>query len=491
MRGRKQRVFSIGRVAVIVLLSLTLVAEQVPARELRGAEEDVENRRLMSMPAWLNALFLHVSSIIGAVPTPILEKQHDTSEEENYDYQSASAEETKYKGGSKSSKGKGKKSKSKSSSRSSSKKSKQSKSSASSSSSSKPAPLPVHTPTPAPQLAPSATTEAPSGRMKEFETNSPRPTSRPNQAPSVTFAPFDTLAPSLTPMEGVTFAPFSTPAPTSAPITVGQPSTSTPVVSTIAPVMGVPDSLAPVTASTAAPTSTTAPVPQFQTVNIQPYYIAYAASAAQREPTEEEYQQMANLTTLYFEEVLGTMYSNAEPDFGVVSFTKFDSVVSSIDSTQYNAGIPEEKYNLYISFETEVVFSTESTIIPEASELFDIMQEAISPTYIVNYVWQLPESPFISTQEVLMEAVQVLEIVTASDTDFGTGGIGGDGTDDAFGVGSISGRTSTQHHDNLTFGQGLALDRDFSNSTLRERFILPGSIIKNTIFRQDDNGSTR
>ena len=233
---------------------------------------------------------------------------------------------------------------------------------------------------------------------------------------------------------------------------------------------------------------------------------------------------MNDLTIQYFEEVFGNLYNSSDPEFGGVSLTVFNSVESEIDDTQYNAGIPEEKYNIYMSFNTDIIFSTLSTVIPTVDELFDIMVEAINPTYIVNYVWQAPETPFISTQEVLMEAVQVLEIVESPDdaTTFGIGDIEDDTsyktehpvqvleiietTSDAatFGQGDVpgkeelqaeneagalgqsaTGRTSTLS-DLSSFGQGSATDRDFLSPS---RFILPGSIIKDTIFRPEDNGT--
>ena len=233
---------------------------------------------------------------------------------------------------------------------------------------------------------------------------------------------------------------------------------------------------------------------------------------------------MNDLTIQYFEEVFGLLYNSSNPGADVVSSTEFNSVGSEIDDTQYNAGIPEQKYNIYMSFNTEVIFSTLSTVIPTADELFDIMVDAINPTYIVNYVWQAAETPFISTQEVLMEAVQILEIAETPDdaTTFGVGDIDDDTSEtteepvqvleiiettsdaETFGQGDIPGKEELQAesdagalgqdvtgrastlYDVSSFGQGSATDRDFLSSS---RFILPGSIIKDTIFRQEDNGT--
>jgi len=326
-----------------------------------------------------------------------------------------------------------------------------------SSKSSKGALATVPPPTPAPQVAPS-TPEPTNSQPREPESETPivQPTLAP-LAPAVqpTLTPVvqptsPVIQPTLAPIPSPNLSFVPTPFPTSTPVQQ-QPETVTP--------------------ATPAPTTS---APLLRRVAIPPYFIAYAAPLADREPTADEYLLIGQLTTLYFEEVLGAMYNNADPDFGVISSTTFDSVESVINETRYNAGIPEEKFNLYISFETDVVFSNDSSIIPNATELYDIMAEAINPTYIVNYVWQAPESPFISTQEVLMNVTgaPVNRVGALDESPLGPG------------AGSF-GRGHAEQH---SFGSGIAIDRGPSNSPLREHFVLPySSVITTRIFREDKN----
>ena len=496
--------------------------------EFRTGTNVASGRRLGNFHDWINEILQFVASVLGNIPTPnlrggIAEAEYNSTVEGDLDSESEAigrASHNSYAGSS--SKGKAKDGHKKTKSQKASSKKKGKIKGSSSSSAIKPVPAPA----PAPTIPITSPTLAPQSSPPEGSFDTPTVTPRdpesgfPNSVPLVTFAPFTTVAPSTVPahVPVFTFAPFSTLAPatasskpnsTVAPIDASSNSTTSPNVaefptSSPAPFSGAPASL-------------------LQSVAIPTYYIVYAASAADREPTEDEYLQMNNLTIQYFDDVFSNLYGAGQPDFGSASETMFDSVSSDIDSTQYNAGIPEPKYNIYISFTTEIKFATESSVIPTAEELFDIMVEAINPTYIVNYVWQAPETPFISTQDVLMQAVEVLGTVDATG-DASTFGIGDiddaifQGSDEpvqvleivespsdaeTFGQGDIpeederagggtsgqgvAGRTSAQY-DVSSFGQGSATDRDFSSASLRERFILPGSTLKDTIFREDDNG---
>lgn len=174
---------------------------------------------------------------------------------------------------------------------------------------------------------------------------------------------------------------------------------------------------------------------------MQPYYIAFAAPLATREPTDDEYLLISQLTTLYFEEIFAAIYSNSSS----VTFVRVDTL---LDAVQYEAGIPDPAFNLYMAFDTAVIFSADS-VAPNATELFDIMQEAIGTSYIVNYVWQAPEtSPFISTQDAVLNPL-TMDIVPAD---------------------------------------GEAVVLPYAYTLLNGRFELPESKISTGIFRQEDNG---
>ena len=423
----------------------------------------------MNLPDWLEKLIVYVSSSVK----PDL----SSSGEDEYEYDSVSSSPPSTRIGdivdtvnsySANGKGQGKGgggSKRSSKGSSSSKKKGKGMSKSKSSKSSKGELATVPPSTPAPQVAPSTPEPTNSQPREPDESETPivQPTLAP-LAPAVqpTLTPVvqptsPVIPPTLAPNPSPNLSVFPTPSPTSSPVQQ-QPETVTP--------------------ATPAPT-TPAPPSLLRRVAIPPYFIAYAAPLADREPTVDEYLLVGQLTTLYFEEILGAMYNNADPDFGVISSTTFDSVESVINETRYNAGIPEEQFNLYISFETDIVFSNDSSIIPNAMELYDIMVEAINPTYIVNYVWQAPESPFISTQEVLMNVTgtPVNRVGELDESPLGPGA-------GSFGQGHAGDAEQAQH----SFGSGTAIDRGFSESPLREHFVLPySSVITTKIFREDKN----
>jgi hypothetical protein len=226
-----------------------------------------------------------------------------------------------------------------------------------------------------------------------------------SSAPTAAPAPGATSAPTAAPAPGATSAPTAAPvvgatsAPTAAPV-VG--STSAP---TAAPATGA--TAAPAAGATAAPTSeivggaTSAPVvPGTQVVRVLNYYLAYV-SPSTTEPTEEEYQQMLDLTTEYFTMYFEEAYADdADVDFISVTvglkFTEFD-----------DPGFPPEigvRYNIYMDYSFSDWVFTEASTPPTDTEIFSIMRNSIDNTYILEWVRSLTGTPFAGVTEVIFAA---------------------------------------------------------------------------------------
>lgn len=85
---------------------------------------------------------------------------------------------------------------------------------------------------------------------------------------------------------------------------------------------------------------------------------------------------------------------------------EFLGTESEIDLTLFGseAGIPQERYNIYMDFSfTEFIWS-EDSIPPLNSELFDIMRTSISTDFILQQVRTFTGSPFETTNEAFFAA---------------------------------------------------------------------------------------
>jgi hypothetical protein len=252
----------------------------------------------------------------------------------------------------------------------------------------------------------------PNGNHQEEETTSPsttsvKPPSGPVPSANITFAPFNSLAP--TPAPQVTFTPFDTLAPTRAPqaqkITfapVPPPANNNMSVSAPAASPETPASvpIGPVSLPVQGPSSE-------RKVQVPSYYIAFSASMADREPTDDEYALIAQLTTTYFEQIFAAQYK-VDP----ILFERVDTILVE-DQYLAISTTPDLPYNIYMTFNTSVVFapssSASATSLPSGPELLDIMDGAIGASYIVNYVWQATETPFISTNDVSLNSVPLVK----------------------------------------------------------------------------------
>jgi hypothetical protein len=70
--------------------------------------------------------------------------------------------------------------------------------------------------------------------------------------------------------------------------------------------------------------------------------------------------------------------------------------------TLYNAGIPDGRFNIYVEFEADFLFTPESEP-PGAKALFAIMEGLLTEEYITDYLRTLTGTPYESTSDVFLD----------------------------------------------------------------------------------------
>jgi len=170
-----------------------------------------------------------------------------------------------------------------------------------------------------------------------------------------------------------------------------------------------------------------------QCVDVSPYYISFVAPLADRKPNETEAIIMANLVSDFFTKELSRAFS--DESLGI----RFDTMETVPFETRFDAGIPDDRFNLYIDLDSRAIFETDSENLPTPEELFAILEESMGPSFIVNIVWQAPNTIWISAYEAVLgasERTEVLEIIpTGGKHSFGSGT--SSIPDELFGVGNV------------------------------------------------------
>lgn len=216
------------------------------------------------------------------------------------------------------------------------------------------------------------------------------PTDEPTAAPNVD----PTAAPTISPTVAPTVAP--TEAPTSAPVVA--PTVTPTVTPTIAPQVIASESptIFPSSVPSAAPIVT-------RFVRVEDYYISFVAPGSTAEPTEEEYSEMLNRTTNYFQEQFTAFFAN-NPD------TTFISIDSASDFNLYGAeaGIPRPEFNIYMNFNVTELEFAEGSVIPPAIDIFTIMKDSMTVAFITDVVRTFTPSQFDSTNEVFFAATELV-----------------------------------------------------------------------------------
>jgi hypothetical protein len=286
-----------------------------------------------------------------------------------------------------------------------------------------------------------------------------------------TLVPTATSGPTLAPDRDDANSTEPTMAPVGANSTMAPSSNATAATSsnatTAAPSSAPGNTIVPTTApantTSLKPTLLQAPDDGIRRVALPRTYIAFSVVEWERPPTPQETVFVVQLTTLYFEEVFTGLYADAD--------SSLERVEMELVTSLYEEGIPEERYNIYLEFNTSVVFRivNDTTVqLPQASDLFNQTVEAIlDTTYVYDYLWQVDrESPYFRTQEVVAAAAVELPGRAASD-------VRGPAAKNK----SVSGMAMTDPN--------IAVSGSVQN--LEDRFILPGSKLPNGLFRLHDD----
>ena len=145
---------------------------------------------------------------------------------------------------------------------------------------------------------------------------------------------------------------------------------------------------------------------------------------------------MADLVTDFFSKELERTFSDA---------THFDSMITVPFETRFEAGIPDDRFNLYIDLDATAIFETDSQVVPTPEELYAILEDAMGPSFIVNIVWQAPNTIWISAYESILgpsddfRQPEQLDIVPAQG---GKNNVAvATPTNNIFGIGSARGRS--------------------------------------------------
>lgn len=136
-----------------------------------------------------------------------------------------------------------------------------------------------------------------------------------------------------------------------------------------------------------------------------PFFLAFNAPSADREPDNDEYSKLLSQTAPYFETRIRDILTMDFPGVGYGAAGDM-TIGSSVDSKRYEAGIPEERFNIYLEFESGF-FGSCSTASLSKSQLFEILQRVDLIDYIVSVTKSasLVSTPFESTTEVVLGAV--------------------------------------------------------------------------------------
>jgi hypothetical protein len=278
---------------------------------------------------------------------------------------------------------------------------------------SSPTALPTGSPTMSQTLPPtSSPTLLPTSSPTALPTRSPTTslTLPPTSSPALSPTSSPTALPTRSPATSLSLPPTSSPtlSPTSSPTALP---TRSPTTSLTLPPTFSPETLSP-TQINAAPTS--APAAGGASgirIHVIDFYLAYVIPLLVTELTEEQLAGLVDVTEQFWDEFFGQFYDGTE-----ILYRGIELVV---DDYFFNAGIPEERFNYYINFDTTVLYEDNSRPPPGPNETFEIMASADFEDYVSRFV--RTQSAFNSATEVAFRAQESSDaptmITTLSPTD--------------------------------------------------------------------------
>lgn len=212
-------------------------------------------------------------------------------------------------------------------------------------------------------------------------------------------------------LPGMKCPPTSVPTlrPTLSPGSTTMPAPSVPAGPTLAP-------------GTVAPAGPTDPFPPDAIqVRVRDYFLAYVIPNLTVQPTPEQTAALITITETFWDAYFKEKYPRSPQ--------RYIGIQIIPNEVRYRAGIPEQKFNFYIDFNTTVAFEGGSTNLPATQALFDVMAQANFQSYILNYVRRvnIDPNPFRSNNEVIFRAserIVSLQFNESVDQSSGLQGVG-------------------------------------------------------------------
>jgi hypothetical protein len=152
----------------------------------------------------------------------------------------------------------------------------------------------------------------------------------------------------------------------------------------------------------AAPTNTMSPTPSELRVDLnQTFYISFI-SDSDVEPTPDEYEQMRAAIQDYYNGYIRDALMVTDPS---LDFIRIDMY---LNSTKHNAGIPDDRFNIYMEYYTSVAFFTPNSqgglITPD--DLLTLLLDGITTEFLLDPVRLQTGTPFAEVIEAFLQTLQ-------------------------------------------------------------------------------------
>jgi hypothetical protein len=134
--------------------------------------------------------------------------------------------------------------------------------------------------------------------------------------------------------------------------------------------------------------------------------LAYVIPLLDTEPTEEEVAGLVDVTEQFWDEFFEQFYDGT----GIM----YRGIELVVDGAFFNAGIPDERFDYYINFNTTVLYEDNPLTLPNPIETFEIMASADFGDYVRRFVRTQPA--FNSASEVVFRAQESSDVPTMIST---------------------------------------------------------------------------
>ena len=130
------------------------------------------------------------------------------------------------------------------------------------------------------------------------------------------------------------------------------------------------------------------------------FYIAFI-SDSDVEPTANEYEQMRSAIEEYYNGLISTMLMTTDPSLDFLRIEMY------LNSTRHNAGIPDDRFNIYMEFTTAIAFFAPNgtdTLIT-ADDLLGLLLDGITTEFLLDPVRMQTGTPFAEVTEAFLQTL--------------------------------------------------------------------------------------